>query len=444
MLKNLIENRKLKITIVTVCRLLLGITFVVFGFIRAFNPVMGARMVSDYIEAAGMTFFQPLSTPLAIIFAAAEFAIGICSLLGTNIRQTSLYTVLLLGFLTPFSFYTAFVSPVTGNHQMVGLPTSDRASFWLYVVWLTTAILIFIWRKYSKSVFSNRIEWAIGPISLAFSICVSLTSYIRLPMVDLSPYRTGTNLRYFSIDEQLTKDDVQWDENELFNTKQKHSTVTPEGNPIAALQIYSEDKGDITREITGYEGYTFLLVAEDLRKASTSARHEINDLYDYARDNNYRFFCLTATKKSSNITEEYCVESGGAEYPIVNADRSVLSNMIQANPGLLLLKNGTIYRKWSYFELPTFEDRLENSENASLQTQSMRKKFISTLGDFAIILMIILALDKFVDLVKWAWRRLSTKADAKEKGREPASEPEKEPESTDTGEMQTGTVAGNK
>ena len=408
MQKDPTANSKLKIAIVTLCRVLLGITFVVFGFIRACNPVIGAGMVNDYLEAAGLTFFQPLSTLLAMSFAAAEFAIGICSLLGTNIRKTSLYTVLLLGFLTPFSFYTAFVSPVTGNHQIAGLPTSDRMSFWLYVVWLTTAILIFIWREYSKSVFSNRIEWAIGPISLAFSICVSITSYVRLPMVDLSPYHPGTDLRTFTSDHKLTGEEVLWDDNELFSTTHDCRITTPEGIEAPALQIYSRGEGDITKEIAYYKGYTFLLVAEDLREASTSARHQINDIYDYARDNNYRFYCLTATKSDGNIAEEYCVESGGAEYPIVNADRRVLSNMIQSNPGLILVKDGTIYRMWSHFGMPTFEGKLEENEEATLQTQSVWKKFFSLLGDFAIILGIILALDKLVDLIKWGWNRMKS------------------------------------
>lgn len=405
MFKALLKNRKLKIAIVTVCRLLLGISFVIFGFFRACNPVTGAEMVNDYLAAANMTFFQPLSTLLAITFAAAEFAIGICSLLGTNIRKTSLLTVMLLGFLTPFSFYTAYVSPVTSNHHIVGLPSSDSASFWLYLFSLVTAILIFFWREYSKTVFSARTEWAIGPISLAFSICVSLFSYVKLPMVDLSPYRTGVSLKHFITEEQLTEADVEWRRGELFKVKGKKDVIDPKGKTTTALQIYSESKGDITRDIVGYNGYTFLLVSEDLRGASTAARREINDLYDYARDNNYRFYCLTATKAGSNTAEEYCVESGGAEYPIVNADKRVLNNMIQSNPGLILVKDGVIFRKWSNFNIPTFEGKLEEDENASLQTLSMRRKFFSLLGDFAIILIIILALDKFIDLVKWLWKK---------------------------------------
>lgn len=416
-------NSKLKTAIVTICRLLLGISFVVFGFLRACDPVTGAEMVNDYLAAAGMTFFQPLSTLLTIIFAAAEFAIGICSLLGTNIRKTSLYTVLLLGFLTPFSFYTAFVSPVTGTYQIIGLPTSDRVSFWIYLLSLVTAILIYIWREYSKTIFSDMTEWAIGPISLAFSICVSLLSYVRLPIVDLSLYRTGVSLKHFTTEDKLTATDIEWDSNERLVIKEKNDVVGPKGKKTAALQLYSEEKGDITQEIVGYDGYTFLLVAEDLSDASTAARHQINDIYDYARDNGYKFYCLSATKATSDIAEEYCVESGGAEYPIVNADRRVLSNIIQSNPGLLLVKDGVICRKWSYFNIPTFEDRLENDENASVQTQSMRRKFFGLLGDFALILVIILALDKLIGLIRRAWKKaFGNKAEKGEQTEVPATE----------------------
>lgn len=397
-------NRKVKIAIVTVCRLLLGISFVIFGFLRACNPVAGAYMVDKYLNAAGLGFFTPVSGLLTVFFAAAEFAIGICSLLGTNIKKTSLYTALLIGFLTPFSFYTTYFAQIQGGSG-IGDGAINGASCWTYLLYLIIAILIFIWRDYSKTLFTNRTEWAIGPLCIVFSLCVSIISYFKLPMIDLTPYRTGISMRHYEASKPLTQKDVSWDEKGHFSVNQMERVTTSKGKRIEAFQVYDQKKGDITKSLLSDKGYTFLLIAEDLSTTSTDARHHINDLYDYCRDNGYKFYCLTTTNPEASATEEYVVESGGAEYPFVNADARVLKLMIQSKPGLMLIKDGVIYRKWSNYEIPAFKDKLENCKEAGLQLQSMRMKVFLLFLKLAALLAAILALDWFIGLMKWFWRK---------------------------------------
>lgn len=427
-------NRKLKIAIVTLCRLMLGIVFMMFGFFRACNPVTGALMVSEYLEAAGMDFFKPLSLLLTIGFAAAEFAIGICSLLGTNIKKTSLYTALLLLFLTPFSFYTAYFSKVEGDYQIAGLPMSDYTSCWTYLSGLLIALLLYFWRDYNKTVFTKRTQWMIGPISVVFSIILSVYCYFKLPIVDYTPFTTGTDLKAFEAAGKLTESDIEWkDDNTTFCIKEERRVPFGEKGTTSALQIYSEKKGDVSHEVIADTGYTFLLVATDLRTTSTGPRHKINDLFDYARDNGYKFYCLTTTKTSSILADEYCVESDGAEYPMLNADGRVLSKMMQSSPGLLLVKSGIIYRKWSSFELPRFEGKLEQSEEATLEEQSTNSALAKAIMHFILLISIILALDWLLGLIKWTWLKIvrskkSRATDEANKGGKSEAEDEAEKE----------------
>ncbi|MCQ2191406.1 MAG: DoxX family protein [Paludibacteraceae bacterium] len=408
-------NRKVKIAIVTLCRLFLGVVFIIFGLIRACNPIEGGHIVSDYIAAAGLHFFQPLSTLLAVAFASVEFAIGVGSLLGTNIKKTSLYTALFLLFLTPFSFYTTYVSPVTTTTTLDGPIIKELTSCWVYLFFLWVAIQLFVWRKYSKTIFTNRTEWSIGPTTMAFAVLISAYSYFRLPVIDLTPYRTGLNISKYLASQELTKDDIEWNEDNLFCIKHIEKVSTKKGEQIEALQLYDQKEGDVSKMIIGKEGYTFLLIADDLSDSNTSARHQLNRLYDYARNNGYSFYCLTATNPSSNEAEEYIVESGGAEYPMVNADTKVLRRMIQSKPGLLLLKDGVVYHKWSHFYLPELKDKLENCAEGEMQVESMRMKALHICCVFGLIIIGILALDWFFGLLIWLFRKLTGKAPKEEK-----------------------------
>ena len=110
-----------------------------------------------------------------------------------------------------------------------------------------------------------------------------------------------------------------------------------------------EDNEDITEQVLSDENYTFLLVSHQLNLADDSAIDLINELYDYCLQYGYAFYCLTS---SSDEDIEQWKENTGAEYPFCLMDNITLKTMIRSNPGLMLLKNGVVVRKWSNNSLP--------------------------------------------------------------------------------------------
>lgn len=93
------------------------------------------------------------------------------------------------------------------------------------------------------------------------------------------------------------------------------------------------------------KGYTFLLISPHLDFADDSNFGSIDEIYEYATDHDYPFLCLTA---STEKAIRHWQDITGAEYPFYITDETTLKTVIRSNPGLLLLKDGTIIRKWSH------------------------------------------------------------------------------------------------
>jgi triosephosphate isomerase len=111
------------------------------------------------------------------------------------------------------------------------------------------------------------------------------------------------------------------------------------------------------------QGYLFILTLPHIEKASLSHIDKINNINDYVLRHDDMYFI--ALSGSSDEYVEQFVEQTKASYPIYITDENPLKSMVRANPGLLLLYNGTIIAKWSHIDTPSLK-KLESkylSEN---------------------------------------------------------------------------------
>ena len=147
-------------------------------------------------------------------------------------------------------------------------------------------------------------------------------------------------------------------------------------------------------------GYTFLLIAPHLEQADDSNFGAIDQVYEYAQEEHIPFYCLTAsTQKAITKWEDIT----GAEYPFCTADETTLKTIIRSNPGLVLLKNGTIIRKWSHNDLPKSDELnapLQQLDIGKIPTDSVPSKILRILLWFALPLFLLTVADRM-----WAWTR---------------------------------------
>jgi hypothetical protein len=115
--------------------------------------------------------------------------------------------------------------------------------------------------------------------------------------------------------------------------------------PIHDFLISSMSGGDITKKVLSYKGYSVLMISKKLSEARQKYLSEGFKLGNFCTSKGINFYILT----SSGTEEVRRYENG---LTICSADETTLKTMMRANPGYILLKDGTIVNKWSWANLP--------------------------------------------------------------------------------------------
>lgn len=365
---------------VNICRLVLALTFIFSGFVKAVDPLGTQYKIHDYLTAWGIAKMVPDFTTLAssVLLAATEFFLGICLLFAIRRRIVSKLVLLVMAVMTPLTLWLAISDPISDCGCFGdALVLTNWQTFGKNVILLCAAIVVWKWPLDMPRLISRTNQWIVMNYSLVFILLfISAKSLYTLPQFDFRPYHIGSDIR-----EGWTK------------------MMEGEESPYQELFIEQvEDGEDITEQILAEKGYTFLLIAPHLEQADDSRLDEINQMYEYSLDNGYPFYCLTA---SGEKAIEKWRDLTGAEYPFCLTDDITLKTIVRSNPGLVLMKDGKVIRKWSHNNLPEEEElseKLEDSELGQLPTETVTTKILWVLTWFVLPLLILTIADRL-----WAW-----------------------------------------
>lgn len=358
---------------VNICRFTLAAVFIFSGFVKAVDPLGTQYKIQDYLVAFGWMDFFPGIFPflMSILLGIVEFCLGIYLFFGIRRRITPRALTLIMAFMTPLTLWLAIDNPVQDCGCFgEAVVLSNWQTFAKNVILLIASISILKWRKRIFPLVTTRFDWLIAMYSFLFILFIEGYCYYRLPLFDFRPYHIGANIRegmeipegkkptryetVFVMEKQgIQKEFVA--ENYPDSTWKfvDSKLIVKEKGYEPAIKDFSilsqEDGEDLTEQILNDENYTFLLVAHQLNIADDSSIDLINELYDYCLDYGYSFYCLTS---SSDEDIWNWKESTAAEYPFCLMDNTTLRTMIRSNPGLILLKGGTVINKWGVNELP--------------------------------------------------------------------------------------------
>ena len=370
------ENGKQHIAIgviTTVCRFVLAVVFIFSGFVKAIDPLGTQYKIQDYLDAFGWTGVFPEFVPFvaSALLGMLEFCLGVYLFFGIRRIIAPRAVVAVMAVMTPLTFWLAWDHPVSdcgcfGDAVIL----TNWETFGKNVVLLAMSLVVLKWRRRLFPLATTRFDWLIALYGFLYILCMTVYCYRHLPVFDFRPYYVGADIRQgMSIPEGeeptefetrfvLQKDGVEKEftlENYPDSTwtfVDSKTVVKKQGYepPIHDFSMIRYDDGeDITEQVLADEGYTFLLVAHQLGQANQSRMDLINELYDYCLEYGYAFYCLTSSSDEDILKWQ---EDTGAEYPFCLMDNITLKTMVRFNPGLMLLKKGTVVGKWSIIDIP--------------------------------------------------------------------------------------------
>lgn len=415
--------------IVNLCRFVVALTFIFSGYVKAIDPLGTQYKIQDYLTAMNLSGLLPdiITLATAVILAAIEFCLGVFLLLAMHRRITTRITFLFMVFMTIVSMWLWIANPISDCGCFGdAVHLTNGQTFLKNIILLTCSVILMLYPTKMVILVSKTNQWIAMHYSLLFIIISSIWSLYTLPRFDFRPYHIGANIPQgmeipegapqpeFSTTFILEKDGVRKrftlddypDSTWTFIDSETETISEGYVPPIHDFSITAMDSGDdITDQVINDPNYVFLLVAPHLEKASDSNFGEIDQLYEYALENHYAFYGLTASDESGVAQWR---EMTGAEYPFCNVDETTLKTMIRSNPGLMLLKEGTIIRKWSHNRLPDISELkqpLDQSPLGQMPTTTVAQKIVVVLLWFALPLLVLILADRLWAWTKWLKKR---------------------------------------
>jgi hypothetical protein len=246
---------------------------------------------------------------------------------------------------------------------------------------------IFIKRKEILPVITGKkVQQFIAALILILSLGFGLFTYSYLPILDFLPYKIGNNIPQLMITPAGAAPDVyeityklknkssgeskSMTDKEYLNTqiwKDKNWEII--GDPVSKLikkgfdlkikdlKITDNQGTDYNQEILENPYYNVVIVAYDLSKTDATGIGNLNALAINAAEN-YNIRTVLLTSNSAQDAELFS-KKNKLVMEVFYADGIPLKSMVRANPGVLLLKNGTVINKWHFRNMPSYDELVD-------------------------------------------------------------------------------------
>jgi uncharacterized membrane protein YphA (DoxX/SURF4 family) len=378
----------MKHALLNLLRAIVGLLFIFSGLIKANDPLGFGYKLQEYFEVFYIAFLNDYATVFAILLCTIEIVLGALLLLGIRSRNVASGLLLTIIFFTFLTFYSAFFEVVTSCGCFGdAIPLTPWQSFSKDIVLLIMILYIYKNRaEIMPLISSERAQnWILGFIVL-ISLGFGLYTYNFLPILDFLPYKIGNNipslmimppgvpqdvyqitytLKNKSTGETKSLTDKEYLSSGIWKDKNWEITGDPESKLISKgfevkikdLKITDSQGTDYNTEILENPYYNLVIVAYDLSKTDLIGIGNLNAIAINAAENfNIRTVFLTS---NSVQDAEAFSKKNKLVMEIFYADAIPLKSMVRANPGILLLKNGTVINKWHFRNLPDYEELAE-------------------------------------------------------------------------------------
>lgn len=368
--------------IVQICRLIVGIIFIISGFVKAIDPIGFGYKLEEYFapDVFNIGFLHDLALPQATFFSIFEIVLGVFLLLGIFRKFTLWSLMILIVFFTFLTFYSAYFNKVTDCGCFGdAMKLTPWQSFWKDIFLLVQIIILFIGQKYITPLISNRtVNYGISGLVLLICGWISFTGINYLPFIDFRAYAEGKSIvdgmksaeelgleppQYeviYTMKNKTTGEVVKITDTEYLADSKWYDEGTPwemdtnaiENNKISAgyeppvkdfiLDCNGEDKTEFYLS----ESKVVFFIIPFVSQMTDEEKSKLNLLY------------AELTQKGVQVTALVNNDVEGAKFPYCFVDQITLKTIIRNNPGILAISKGTVLKKFHDNPMPNSDEIL--------------------------------------------------------------------------------------
>ena len=365
-------NKTVKHVLGSISRTLIALVFLFSGFVKAVDPLGTVYKIEDYLKAFGgwMTDLLPLAGAAAVCLITVELLLGLCMLLNVRTQLTSWLALLFYLVMTPLTLWIALTNPVTdcgcfGDAVVL----TNWQTFWKNVVLLGLVTVLLCTKSAIPPLWSGWMELIIVALGLGASAGIMGYSYTHLPPMDFRPYKVGnylptlmeipedaehdqyeTTLIYAKdgVEQEFTLDNYPKGDSTWTFVDQR-SVLVKKGYeaPIHDFEILTMEFDDITYEILESETPVTLIAMYDLKKTDRKQLDKIVHLYESCMAKDQPCYLLTGSGEDDIYAfgEELGWDEETTAQAFCTIDPVTLKTVVRANPGIVVLQNGTVMEK---------------------------------------------------------------------------------------------------
>jgi hypothetical protein len=308
--------------------------------------------------------------------------LGVMLLIGYKRELTLWLLFAQIAFFTFLTFYSACYNKVThcgcfGDFWKL----RPWESFWKDVALMILITWLFVGKEHINELMYPALSGTVFLVATVASIAFPIYAYRNLPPKDFRAYAVGDNIKenmkagagyqpavyesgfiyenlktgekkHFTMKDYPWQDTLNWKWFATDNVLVKDAVNPPK---ITDFTVSNLDGVAITDSILNNKDYSFWLICYDITKTKDDAslQAKLNDFYTLATKDGKQMIAITSS--GAKEIDDY-KHAHNALYDFATADGIVLKTMIRSNPGLMLMKDGTVIANWHWRNIPSYSE----------------------------------------------------------------------------------------
>ncbi|MBN1338761.1 MAG: DoxX family protein, partial [Bacteroidales bacterium] len=352
-------------------RYLLSVVFIFSGFVKGVDPVGTQYQIEDYFIAYGTEWARPYAFMLSIILNSFEFILGILLLFRVRMKLTGWILLMLMLVFTLTTLNDALYNPVPDCGCFGdAIKMTNWQTLYKNLVINIFVFIIFAGRKKLSTLLSAKSELMIFFVTVALFIGFEIYNIRHLPVIDFRDWREGKQMilenpmpkeTYVTFKNRSTGEqkeylspDYPFDDTVWISQWEFVDTRIIDPNPrLHELYLTDKEGSDVTSLVIENPDFQIIFVSFDLQKMNLKNLDVIKGIIAGSDTSG-----ISAVFLTSSLAEDakIFVQANDFDAEVYYADDTELQAMIRSNPGMVLMKGGTVIRKWHNNDIPDFDE----------------------------------------------------------------------------------------